>query len=123
MKLDINWKSKLLNIRKQLNNGWQLIFFSLRVFNSEKQGKNAALLKNAEISQNEERLRQELRNEINELHETIRNVQASLDVKTFEAERLMEQKHEIEQKLNNCHLKTENVESLRNEISDKNRVN
>lgn len=123
MKLDINWKSKLLNIRKQLNNGWQLIFFSLRVFNSEKQGKNAALLKNAEISQNEERLRQELRNEINELYETIRNVQASLDVKTFEAERLMEQKHEIEQKLNNCHLKTENVESLRNEISDKNRVN
>lgn len=107
-----------------MQNDRRLQFSNIFLY-SEKQEKNTILLKNAEISQNEERLKQELRNESNEmseLYETIQSVQTSLQAKTFEAQRLNEQRLEIEQKLNDYQSEIERIEDLKNEINDKNKV-
>lgn len=63
------------------------------------------------MSQNEERLKQQLRNEtheINEMCETIQN--------------LTEQRNELELRINGYNKQTENIEDLKNEVSDKNKV-
>lgn len=64
------------------------------------------------MSQNEERLKQELRNEsheITEMNETIQN--------------LNDQRHELESRITNCHQQIEGIDALKNEISEKNKVN
>lgn len=78
---------------------------------SERKEKNSVLLKNVEMSQNEERLKQQLRNEsheITEMNETIQN--------------LTDQRNELESRVNNCHQQIEGIDELKNEISEKNKV-
>lgn len=90
-----------------------------------KEEKNAAVLKTAEISQSEERLKQQLRSEsheISELFETIQSIQVSLQTKTYEVERLTEQRQELETKLNDFHQQIESIDDLKNEIMDKSKV-
>lgn len=73
--------------------------------------KNTVLLKNVEMSQNEERLKQQLRDEsheVNEMCETIQN--------------LTEQRNELEERLNGYHQQIESIDDLKNEISEKNKV-
>lgn len=63
------------------------------------------------MSQNEERLKQQLRNEsheITEMNETIQN--------------LNEQRYELESRINNCHQQIDGIDELKNEISEKNKV-
>lgn len=78
----------------------------------ERKEKNDVLLKNVEMSQNEERLKQQLRDEsheISELNETI--------------QQLTDQRNELETRINNCHQQIEGIDELKNEISEKNKVN
>ncbi|XP_055316783.1 golgin subfamily A member 1 [Sitodiplosis mosellana] len=77
----------------------------------EKKEKNTIVLKNAEISQNEERLKQQLRNESHEMNEMCDTVQ-----------KLTDERNELEARLNEYHQQLESVEDLRNEISDKNKA-
>lgn len=63
------------------------------------------------MSQNEERLKQQLRNEtheINEMCETIQN--------------LTEQRNELEVRVNGYNKQTESIDDLKNEVNDKNKV-
>lgn len=90
-----------------------------------KEEKNSAVLKTAEISQSEERLKQQLRSEsheISELYETIQSIQVSLQTKTYEVERLTEQRQELQTKLNDFHKRIDSIDDLKNEIMDKNKV-
>lgn len=66
-------------------------------------------MENIEISQNEERLRQQTRRESNEMGETIRS--------------LTKQRNELESCLNDYQQQINSIEAMRNEISDKNKVN
>lgn len=87
-------------------------FFFVFKLKRERKEKNAVLLKNVELSQNEERLKQQLRNEsheIIEMNETIQN--------------LNDERHELESRINNCHQQLEGIDELKNEISEKNKVN
>lgn len=68
-------------------------------------------MKNAEISQNEERLKQQLRSEsheVNEMYETI--------------QKLTDERNELESRLSDYHQQIESIEDLKNEINDKNKV-
>lgn len=69
------------------------------------------MLKNAEISQNEERLKQQLRSESHEMNEMYDTIQ-----------KLTDERNELEARLNEYHQQIEGVEDLRNEINDKNKV-
>lgn len=92
---------------------------------SEQQEKNAALLKNAEMSQSEERLKQELRsesNEMSELYETIQSLQVSLQMKTNEVEQLIGRLNVLEEKNLQQRAHMDSVDELKKEIHDKNKV-
>lgn len=85
-------------------------FLSLIHFRERKE-KNTIALKNAEISQNEERLKQQLRNESHELNEMCETIQ-----------KLTDERNELDARLNEYYQQIESVEDLKNEISDKNKV-
>lgn len=68
-------------------------------------------MKNAEISQNEERLKQQLRSESHEINEMYETVQ-----------KLTDERSELETRLNDYQQQIEGIEDLRNEITDKNKV-
>lgn len=112
------------NYPKQNNNKHQIMIprnFAYRM----REEKNAAILKTAEISQSEERMKQQLRSEsheISELYETIQSIQVSLQTKTHEVKRLTEQRQELESKLNDFHKQIDSIDDLKNEIMDKNKV-
>lgn len=73
--------------------------------------KNTVLLKNVEMSQNEERLKQQLRDESHEVNEMCETIQS-----------LTEQRNELEERLNEYHQQIESIDDLKNEISEKNKV-
>lgn len=79
---------------------------------SDKKEKNSLQLKNAEISQNEERLKQELRKESQENGEMYETIQS-----------LTQQQHDLETRLNDYDQQIKNVDDFKNEISEKNKVN
>lgn len=70
------------------------------------------ILKNVELSQSEERLKQQLRSEsseLNDMSDTIQN--------------LTDQRNELQARLNDYRQQIDSIDDLRNEISDKNKVN
>lgn len=79
---------------------------------SDKKEKNSLQLKNAEISQNEERLKQELRKESQENTEMYETIQT-----------LTQQQRDLETRLNEYNQQIKNVDDFKNEISEKNKVN
>lgn len=81
------------------------------IINREKEEKNSILLKNVEISQSEERLRQQLRNESHEVSEMCEMIQ-----------QLTERRDQLEARLNDYHKQIDGIEDLKNEISEKNKV-
>lgn len=88
------------------------IYHTFLSHSSEKKEKNSIILKNVELTQSEERLKQQLRsesNEINDMNETIQS--------------LTEQRNEIECRLNDYHQQIERIDDLKNEIGEKNKVN
>lgn len=92
---------------------------------SEKQEKNTALLKNAEISQSEERLKQELRNElheINEMCETSQKLQMNLESRTEEIKRLQAHIHELDERIAGQNVQIEGANELTKEFNEKNKV-
>lgn len=80
----------------------------LVIHSSERKEKNSIILKNVELSQSEERLKQQLRSESNEMNETIQS--------------LTEQRDELKSRINEYHQQIEHIDDLKNEISDKNKV-
>lgn len=92
---------------------------------SEKQEKNTALLKNAEISQSEERLKQELRNEsheLSEVNEQLEKVQTTLQSKTTEIIGLNNQISQLNETIQKQTEQIHAIEEMRIEIIDKNKV-
>lgn len=89
----------------------KLKFIDIFVYSREQKEKNAIVLKNAEISQNEERLKQQLRSESHEVNEMSEMIQ-----------KLTDERNELEARLNDYHQQIESIEDLRNEINDKNKV-
>lgn len=85
--------------------------FGTVIHSRERKEKNTIALKNAEISQNEERLKQQLRNESHELNEMCETIQ-----------KLTDERNELDARLNEYYQQIESVEDLRNEINDKNKV-
>lgn len=83
----------------------------LLLFQRERKEKNSVLLKNVEISQNEERLKQQLRNESHEITEMYATIQ-----------NLTDQRNELQSRINNFHQQIEGIDELKNEISEKNKV-
>lgn len=79
---------------------------------SERKEKNSIILKNVELTQSEERLKQQLRSESNEITEMNETIQG-----------LTEHRNELEGRLNDYHAQIEHIGDLKNEISDKNKVN
>lgn len=63
------------------------------------------------MSQNEERLKQQLRDESHEIVEMNETIQ-----------QLMDQRDELQSRINNCHQQIEVIDELKNEISEKNKV-
>lgn len=121
MMFEIYWKSKQ-NIQKFFSRNYLLIF---RVFSSEKQEKNTALLKNAEISQSEERLKQELRNEsheLSEVYEQLQKVQTTLQTKGKEFDELNSQIMELHGTIQKQNEQIQSIEEMRIDIIDKNKV-
>lgn len=95
-------------------------------FFSEKQEKIKALLKNAEISQSEERLKQELRNECHEsseLFESTQSLQESLRSKDAKLKQLNDHIAHIDQQLQQQRLHVDRADDLQREIHEKNKVN
>lgn len=86
-----------------------MILFSF--LQRERKEKNAIALQNVEISQNEEQLKQQLRNESHEVNEMCETIQ-----------KLTDERNDLEVHLNECQQKIESIEVLKNEISDKNKV-
>lgn len=77
----------------------------------ERKEKNSVLLKNVEISQTEERLKQQLRNETHEITEMCETIQ-----------HLTDQRNEFESRIKNFHQQIDGIADLKNEISEKNKV-
>ncbi|XP_031622115.1 golgin subfamily A member 1 [Contarinia nasturtii] len=101
--------TKSMNSRIEcLQNDLQAVQLELE---REKKEKNSIALKNAEISQNEERLKQQLLNEsyeINEMYETI--------------QKLTDERNELECRLNDYQQQIECIDDLKNDIADKNKT-
>lgn len=106
---EIDKITKLFNERiETLQNSLQNVQNELE---KERKEKNSVLLKNVEMSQTEERLKQQIRNEsheITELNQTIQN--------------LTDQHNELQSRINNCHQQIEGIDELKNEISEKNKT-
>lgn len=79
---------------------------------SDRKEKNSLQLKNAEISQNEKRLKQELQKESQENSEMYETIQS-----------LTQQQRDLETRLNDYNQQIKNVDDFKNEISEKNKVN
>lgn len=89
------------------------------------QEKNSALLKNAEISQSEKRLEQELRKESCELNEQFETTQNLLKEIQSNRDELIESKKrivELETKLNDQQQAIDRIDDLNQDIHDKNKV-
>lgn len=85
---------------------------------SEKDEKDELLLKNTEISQNEERMKQELRKETQENSEMYETIQSLTKQQSELEKRIKERDYQFDgyqQQINS-------VDDLKNEISDKNKV-
>lgn len=94
-------------------------------FRSETQEKIKALLKNAEISQSEERLKQELRNEsheASELFETTQSLQETLRLNEANVEQLNNRIEELDEQLRQQHVHIDRMDDLKREIHEKNKV-
>lgn len=112
-------------LRQQLAEMQQQLNESHIQLETEKEEKLTALLKNAEISQSEELLKKELRqekDEANDVHE--RNIQLEAELKSKEAE-LNKHKttlEELENALTKNDKKLNEIEDLQRDISEKNKV-
>lgn len=112
-------------LRQQLAEMQQQLNESHIQLETEKEEKLTALLKNAEISQSEELLKKELRqekDEANDVHE--RNIQLETELKRKEAE-LNKHKttlEELENALTKNDKKLNEIEDLQRDISEKNKV-
>lgn len=104
---------------------WIKLFFFVLDFRSETQEKIKALLKNAEISQSEERLKQELRNEsheASELFETTQSLQETLRMNEANVEQLNSRIKELDEQLRQQHVNIDRMDDLKREIHEKNKV-
>lgn len=82
-------------------------------------------MKNAEISQSEERLKQELRNEsheLSEVYEQLQKVQTTLQTKTKEIDGLNLSVTELHGTIQNQEDQIQAIEEMKIDIIDKNKV-
>lgn len=112
----------------QCNDGTKHIKYTivfLCTFCSERQEKIKALLENAEISQSEERLKQELRNEsheASELFETTQSLQESLRLQDAKVDQLNGRIEELDEQLQQQRVHIDRIDDLKREIHEKNKV-
>ena len=112
-------------LRQQLNELQQQLMDTQSMLEGEKEEKLTALLKNAEISQKEELLKKELRDEqdeANEMHDKNTALQAELKSKQLE---ILEYKQKLEamaKELNENEVKIKSYDDLQSDITEKNKV-
>lgn len=108
----------MAELQQQLNDTQTLL-------DTEKEEKLTALLKNAEISQSEELLKKELRDErdeANELHEKNSALEVQLKNKQLEIGEYKQKLEELEKLVKESNVKIKEYDELQSDITEKNKV-
>ncbi|XP_055384573.1 golgin subfamily A member 1 [Condylostylus longicornis] len=119
-----NSEQVTLALRKQITLLQEQITNLTLNLDTERQEKNAAILRIAELSQSEEILRKDLRierDECNELHEKVEDLQQNLNHTTNELNDIKQKSIELNTVINNQSDRIAQVDSLTNELNEKNK--
>ncbi|XP_023296937.2 golgin subfamily A member 1 [Lucilia cuprina] len=112
-------------LRQQLNEIQQQLNDTQLLLENEKEEKLTALLKNAEISQSEELLKKELRDErdeANEIHEKNATLEGQLKTKQLEILECKQQLEEMQRKVEESKTKIKECDELQSDITEKNKT-
>lgn len=113
------------SLRQQMQDIQQQLTDTQMLLESEKEEKLTALLKNAEISQSEELLKKELRDErdeANEIHEKNSSLEVQLKNKQLEILECKQKLEEMEKTMNENNTKMKEYDGLQSDITEKNKV-
>ncbi|XP_065367428.1 golgin subfamily A member 1 [Calliphora vicina] len=113
------------SLRQQMQDIQQQLTDTQVLLESEKEEKLTALLKNAEISQSEELLKKELRDErdeANEIHEKNSSLEVQLKNKQLEISECKQKLEEMEKTMNENNTKMKEYDELQSDITEKNKT-